>query len=303
MLTKEQLAERKNQIGGSDIASILGMSPWKTALQLWAEKTGTVEPDVLSDKEYVQLGIELEDFVCKKFEKKTDMKVRRDNRTFVHKDYPYMVAHIDRRIVGTEAILEAKTCSSWKLKAWEGEEIPEPYILQCLWYMGITGMKKCYICCLIGGQKFVWKEVKFDEELFNSMVEKAKDFWEEYVLKNIQPMAVSGDKDFMVNLYPSEKNDELQVANNEVEDWIAHLQESKMHIKEMKKETDDLESKIKQIIGETTGLQTEKYIVTWKSQNGSPKYLKQRMIDDGIFEKYTEPTTRRVMRVKLNKGE
>ena len=59
--------ERRNYIGGSDIAAILGMSRWKTPLKLWLEKTGEVEPDDLSENEAVQLGIELEDFVAQKF--------------------------------------------------------------------------------------------------------------------------------------------------------------------------------------------------------------------------------------------
>ena len=56
--------ERRKYIGGSDIASVMMMSRWKTPLTLWLEKTGEIEPDDLSDNEAVQLGVELEDFVA-----------------------------------------------------------------------------------------------------------------------------------------------------------------------------------------------------------------------------------------------
>ncbi|MGN1152884.1 MAG: lambda-exonuclease family protein, partial [Candidatus Gastranaerophilaceae bacterium] len=101
--------ERRNYIGGSDIAAVMGMSRWKTQLQLWLEKTGEVEPVDLSQVEAVQLGSELEEFVAQKFAKETGKQVRKQSKMYVHKDYPYMVAHIDRLITGTDEILECKT--------------------------------------------------------------------------------------------------------------------------------------------------------------------------------------------------
>ncbi len=69
--------DRTKFIGGSDISVVMGLNRWKTPLQLWAEKTGQVEPDDLSKVERVQLGSELEDFVAKKFERESGLKVRR----------------------------------------------------------------------------------------------------------------------------------------------------------------------------------------------------------------------------------
>ena len=57
---KEWLKARQKGIGGSDAASVLGISPWKTNVQLWEEKTGITEPEDISGKEVVRFGKESE---------------------------------------------------------------------------------------------------------------------------------------------------------------------------------------------------------------------------------------------------
>ena len=137
--------DRKTFIGGSDIAAVMGMSKWKSPLQLWAEKTGRIEPDDLSGIEAVELGTELEDFVAKKFERKSSLKVRRAPKRYICKQFDFMSCQVDRLIEGTDFLLEVKTCSAWLAKDWEGEEIPKDYILQVLWQLGITGRSKGFI--------------------------------------------------------------------------------------------------------------------------------------------------------------
>src|SRR3990167_7022217 len=174
-MTQDRTKDRKSFLGGSDIAAVMGLSRWKTPLSLWAEKTGKIQNE-LSNFEAAEIGTELEEFVCRKFTKKTGIALRVDNRTFVHKKYPYMVAHIDRWVTGQDALFEAKTCSAWVEKKWAGDEIPVNYVLQLNWYLGIVGKKTGYIAVLIGGQKFLHKQIQFDKDLFEKEVEASKDF-------------------------------------------------------------------------------------------------------------------------------
>lgn len=291
--------DRTKCIGGSDIAGVMGLSRWTSPLSLWAEKTGEIEPTDLSDKEYVQLGIELEDFVAQKFSRETGKKVRRDTKMFIHKDYDYMVAHIDRRITGTDELLEVKTCSAWKAKEWEGEDIPQEYVLQVMFYLGILGMLKGYIAVLIGGQKFVWKEIVFDMELFEKQKLAAINFWENYVLKKVAPVAVGLDNESIVELYPHH-NEEIIEATKELEDEIARRQELSMHINEMKKEKEEAEARIKQVIGVNLGIQTEKYKVVWKTQvRKSVDTAKMKERD--IYKDYLKESESRVLRITKNK--
>ena len=299
-----EIDPKRKEIGGSSIASVLGLSRWCTPLKTWAIMTGNIEPDDLSENEAVELGSELEDFVAKKFERKTGMKVRRDTRTFRHKKYDYLVAHIDRRIQGTDELLECKTCSAWKSKEWEDEEIPTEYILQCIWYLGILGMRKCYIAVLIGGQKFRWKEVDFDKELFDTMVEKAVEFWQ-MVQDKTPPAAVYGDKEVLSKIYPG--NPEYEVieldaeGDAEIIPLLGEINAMKDEIKHCEKKQEEAENKVKEFMGDAEILVTgDGDKITWKSQTRKSVDTK-RLKDEGIYDKYVKEIESRVFRVSKKK--
>lgn len=296
--------ERSKVIGGSEIAAVMGLSRWKTPLALWAEKTGEIPQEDISDREYVQLGTELEDFVAKKFERITGKKVRRDTRTFTYSsEYPYMVAHIDRRIQGTDELLECKTCSAWKEKEWEGEEIPVEYILQVMWYLGILGMKKGYIAVLIGGQKFVWKELEFDKELFDRMVINAKNFMQAVQDKQ-PPIAMAGDKETLGKLYKGTEGGQLELEEAAMKSIDQDLEERdalKRTIESAEQRIEEIENRIKQEMGENDLAMTEKYKITWKSQI-SRRLDTEKVKAAGIYDEYCKETVARVFRVNANKG-
>jgi len=289
--------DRKNYIGGSDIPAILGISRWKTQLQLWAEKTGEVDVEDISHIEAVELGTELEDFVAKKFERKTGMKVRRAPKLYAHKIFSYMGCQVDRLVEGTDELLECKTCSAWKAKEWEGEEIPMEYIAQVMWQLGITGRKIGHIAVLIGGQSFKYKKIYFDEAMFGAMVAKAVKFMI-MVKEKTAPMAVGADNAFIQELLP-ESDGEIQEAND-LNDKVAYRQELKMHVSELMGQLDTIEAEIKQAIGEHKGIKTDQYIVTWTPQQRS--YVDtEKLKAEGLYEKYSTIKSSRVMRVTKNK--
>ena len=294
----EKQNDRKGFIGGSDIAGIMGLSRWRTPLSVWAEKTGKVKAKDLSDNEAVELGSELEDFVAKKFERKTGMKVRRAPQRYFLKSNPVFRCQVDRLIQGTDELLEVKTCSAWKEKEWEGEEIPIEYILQTMWQLLITGRKVGHIAVLIGGQKFRYKKIEADQEMFDKMVKAAAEFWS-MVQNNIPPLVMGMDNPFMVELYP-EDNEKMQQVE-ELNDRIALLMQTKGNIKAMYEEQDKLEAEIKAVIGDTLGVKTKEYVVTWRGQMSSRVDI-EKLKEDSLYEKYLKQTQTRVLRVKSNKG-
>lgn len=309
-VSKDVAQNRHEYIGGSDIAAILGMSRWKTPLKLWCEKTQKLPAPDLSNVEAVELGTDLEEFVAQKFTQKTGKAVRKAPKVYQHPDYPYMVAHIDRLVTGTDELLECKTASFFKKEEWENDDIPQEYILQVMWYLGITGRKVGHIAVLIGGQSFKYKQIEFDEELFNTMVEAAKEFWE-MVQNGTAPAVMPNDdetlkdlysehSEVMIELYP--EDNETTVACQTLEDKIAYLQEVKGHIKNLEDEKKELETAIKDIIKDNLGIKTPKYVVTWKSQSKSDfdkKAFKEAHAD--LYEEYTTTSSYRVMRIAANK--
>lgn len=292
--------DRQKIIGGSDIAVIMNMSRWKTPLKLWLEKTGEVEPDDLSAVEAVQLGTELEEFVAQKFSQVTGKQVRKQPKMYVHKDYPFMVAHVDRLITGSDELLECKTCSAFKKDEWEADRIPQEYILQVMWYLGITGRKKGYIACLIGGQSFVQKEIEFDQQLFDVMVEKAKEFWDK-VQNNEPPEIQANDGELIQMMFPKSSEEILMSTDEDLDEAIARLQELKQELKDGDAEKKLLEAKIYNNIKGNLGVQTMRYIVTRKDHNGRKKFNEPLMIEDGVLDKYImQGNPYQTLNVKLN---
>jgi putative phage-type endonuclease len=278
--------DRKGFIGGSDIAAVMGVSRWKTPLQLWAEKTGQVEPEDISTKEYVELGSELEDFIAKRFEKVTGIKVRQAPQLYKRQDFPWMACQVDRLVTGTDELLECKNASAWKEKEWEGQDIPVEYILQVSWQLMVTGRKVGYIAVLIGGNKFIWKKIEADEELFGKMKDAAIAFWE-MVEKKIPPVAEAADNRFMVELYPT-GNSQMKEATQDVVDAVKMLQQTKAQIIEMERTKDEIEAKIKAVIADANGIITPEFTIKWINVKGSTYTV-------------TKPDSRQ-LRVTKNKG-
>ena len=287
--------ERRKYIGGSDIAAVMGMNRWKTPLKLWLEKTGECEPVDLSKVEAVQLGSELEEFVAQKFSKETGKQVRKQSKMYVHKDYPFMAAHVDRLITGTDEILECKTCGSHKKDEWEGEDIPQEYVLQVIWYLGITGKKKAYIAVLIGGQSFKYKMIEFDKELFETMIDMAKDFWN--CVQTKTPPALTPDDNSLLSEIFAKPNEEI-IENQDIEEKVTKLQQVKDDISALETEQKMLEAEIKNVIGGHLGVLTQKFKVTWgkyEKTSVNTNLLKT----DGLYDKYSQKTSYR----KLNISE
>jgi putative phage-type endonuclease len=279
--------ERKGFIGGSDISVVMGVNPWKTPLQLWAEKTGAVEPADLSDNEAVQMGIELEDTVARLFTKKTGMAVRRAPQNYTLPGCDWARCQVDRLVTGTDELLEVKTASAWNEKEWEGEEIPTAYILQVQWQLLITGRSVGWIAVLIGGQKFRYKKIEQNAEIQAKMLESASAFWA-MVQNNTPPVVEAADNSFMVELYPT-AGPEIAEASQDIVAAVDLLQQTKMQIKDLTETKDLLEAQIKDSIKGFGGIKTPKWTIKWSFVKGSTYTVTK---EDG-----------RMLRITKNKGE
>ena len=90
------LLSRRRGIGGSDVAKVLGLSKYSSPYQIWMDKTGKIEIDTSETSEAAYWGHQMEEVVAKEFEKRTGKKVRVSNKIYFHKDYPFLLANVDR---------------------------------------------------------------------------------------------------------------------------------------------------------------------------------------------------------------
>lgn len=184
------LGERKKGIGGSDASVIVGLNKWKSPFTLWLEKTGQAKEEDLSENEYVYWGNVLEETVAREFSKRTGKKVVRRG-LLQHDTIPFLLASVDRLVVGEDAGLECKT--AWSRKEWEGDNVPDAYYVQCQHYMLVTGAKRWYIAALIGGNHFVMQTIERNEEDIAALLKAETEFWRKVDAKEMPDVDGSED--------------------------------------------------------------------------------------------------------------
>jgi putative phage-type endonuclease len=296
------LEARTKGIGGSDASVILGLNKWKTAFELWLEKTGQVIPEeIQSDAAY--FGTQLEDLVAKEFEKRSGKKVRRRNAILQHPDHEFIIANVDRMIVGEKAILECKTTSAYNAKEWESEEIPESYIIQVQHYLGVLGpeYKKGYFAVLIGGNKFVWKEIERDDELIDAIFEQEIYFWNHHVKGNVAPAldGTSAAEEYLKKKFAKAEKGKTVDLTSEYKEKIDEYLSLKETIKGLEVQMKEIENQIKNEIQDAETAFVQKFQVDWKSINSTrvdSKKLKEHF--PNIYQQVTKSSSYRKFGIK-----
>lgn len=297
MPREEWLKCRRGGIGGSDAGALAGVNPWKSPLSVYLEKIG--ESSGPEDNERMRIGRDLEDYVAQRFMEATGLKVRRRNAILLHNEYDWIMANVDRLIVGVEEGLECKTTSSYGASKWEGDKIPPHYEVQCHHYMAVTGAKAWWIACLIGNEKFVYKKIERDEEVIEALIKIEKDFWENYVLKKEMPAPDgSSDADNILNLmYPKSKESSIELVG--YEDKIHKLKELKDKISEFDNEKKSIEQLIKKEMGENELATVGDKKITWKSSISNRFDSKRFKVDyPELYGKYLAQSNVRRFSIK-----
>jgi len=259
------LEERRKGIGGSDAAAIIGLNKYVTPYALWADKTGRLPER--EDTEAMRQGRDLEDYVAKRFCEKTNLKTRRCNMILKNPDYPFALANVDRLIVGEKAGLECKTTSVLNLKRFKNGEYPDEYYVQCVHYMAVTGYSKWYLAVLVLNNDFMVFEIKRDEEEIVALMNAEKEFWDEYVVKDIppDPDGLKSTTEVINRIYPDALDSETDISHLHSE--IEHIQALKGQIKVLEKTKELSEQKIKLEMGSSSIGYCGVYTVKWGEQS------------------------------------
>ncbi len=209
---------RKMGIGGSDAGAICGLNPYSTAISVFLDKTD--QETETYDNEAMRQGRDLENYVAERFMEESGLKVRKVNAIFMHEQYPYILANLDRMIVGQNVGLECKTTNILNADKWKDGEVPVHYQIQCHHYMAVTGAKAWYIAVVVLGKEFKYVCIERDEEIIRNLIAIETDFWLNHVKKGIMPDP-DGSKaaDDIINLYykvASQKSIILQGFNEKI---------------------------------------------------------------------------------------
>lgn len=253
---------RRQGIGGSDVAGILGMSPWRSPYSVWAEKTGRLPIDDTGN-EFTHWGTIMEPILAKEFEKETSKKVYRQNKTFYRPDHQFLRANIDREIAGEPGFLEIKTAMEYKSSEWDGDSIPVPYQLQVQHYMYVLNRPYVYIAYLIGGHHFDWQLVKRDQGSIDTFEPILIDWWEKYVVHDVEP-DVDGETATtaaLKALYPDEDGEVIELGHD-INQLLRNREELTTSVKSTSKSIDAIANRVRQAMKEASAAETEDFRIT-----------------------------------------
>ena len=251
--TPEDFDVRRTGVGGSDIAAVLGISPYKSAYEVYEEKVNGLKQD-LSDNEKVVWGQLLEEPIAKRYEQVTRKKLSITN-IIRSGDYPFLIASPDRVISNEKRGLEIKAVGEHTKHLW-GESgsqlIPEYYYLQIAHYMLVLDYQAWDVAALIGGQELRIYSFERDKEIDDLIIQGAFDFWTNHVQKKIAPPKDYSKPD--VQQLIKRKNNLVSEACVELPDeYVAivnQLEEAKEQIKRYQSLQKEVESKLLDVIGE-----------------------------------------------------
>lgn len=324
MLSEQQLEARKVGIGGSEIAAVLGLSPYKTPFDVWQDKLNLVEQPDLSDNEYIHFGNVLEDVVAEEFGRRTGLKPRRRNQILIHKDHHFLLANIDREITGKpfglKCGLECKTADARAAKPhlwgegavieWDDDapvivhhddQVPDWYYMQCAHYMAVTGSDLWFLAVLIGGNHFRYYTIRRDLDLERLLIAKAGRFWHDHVLAEVPPPpanVVDLEAMFAVD------NGKSVEATPEIVNVWAEIKELQAQAKAIEARLDGqtigktkiggLKNHLRMFIGENAEVllgSEGKPLATWKASKKGRKYFDQAALEQDhpdLAKKYTK---------------
>lgn len=266
------LLKRKKGISATDLSVIMGFNRWRTAYELWENKTNLNQIDSITSPA-AEWGHRLEDVIAQKYSEVTHSTVGALG-TIQDRNYPFLLGSLDRVVFDPKSgkalkVLEIKTTGrnyssgdtdvmgrpiqSWGpgnqydengncIKA--DSQVPMEYDIQVQVYMMITGLKEADIAVLIGGQDFRVYTITADQELINTIIQEAERFFCEHILRGVPPQKIEKD---LKNVQP-EKGTSVQ-ADRFALGAVNQYRELDFKIKAMEKERDALKNTLISLIG------------------------------------------------------
>ncbi|ARK79248.1 endonuclease [Burkholderia pseudomallei] len=288
---EDWLSVRKYGIGGSDAAAAVGLNPYMSPLELWLDKTGRADgmprPDPDDTTSPTYWGTLLEPIVAASYTKQTGNRVRRVNAVLRHPTIPFMLANLDREIVGAREaqILECKTAGEFGARLWRNG-VPEYVELQVQHQLAVTGKQAAHVAVLLCGQALDVFLIERDDGLIARLIELEARFWQ-YVETDTPPPAdgsESADR-ALRHLYPGHGGTVDFAGDVRLSSVFADLVVVRAEIEARQAIEAQLKQTLQQAMGDATRAMFETGEVSFKrSKDSSTVDLKRLLVDHPEFE-------------------
>lgn len=291
--------DRSKYFGSSDIAPILGISPWRTKLDVFLDKTQGRQPVTPEKAAIFKRGHRLEPYILDMYAEDTGENLIHRGERYIDLEFPFLAAEIDAETESGKNVEAKSTRADWG-RVWGSEmtdEIPVYYNAQAMFGMGINGAESAEFPVLIGIDDFRIYRVERDQEIITNLKSAAVEFWNEHIVAGAAPEpSTVGD---IERLFPWDAGSVVQ-ATDQIRDAYLELKDLRKRIKLLEGDEEEIVKRIKLFMGEHQILQygADK-LLSWKSQ-------KARLFDAKSFtakhptiaEKFRYDSISRVMRIK-----
>ena len=272
------LAARRNGISGTDVAAICGLSKWTTALKLWAWKTGKLAEDG-EETEPMRIGKLLEPWLLARY-------LERTGRTWpghvpetcsvltpapwlllASKAQPWMLGSPD--VFCGDRGVDFKCSSLFSEWGAEGtDEIPSAALVQCQWYMAVTGLARWDVFAFLGGRTLRLYELTANPELQTALVERCRAWWQRCIVEGAAPEASAGDSPTLSALHPS-PSEEMRPANLRASELARRYAEARKEEKKYAGFAEGFAASLKAEIASSRGLIGPDWHATWSPVKAS----------------------------------
>lgn len=262
MLTPEQIAIRQTGIGASEVAALLDLSPYQGPIDVWLRKPTPARPPLVDSTESAasEVGSVLEKSIVELYQRRTGRRVRRPQKTLRHRRHPHVLASPDGICVGERRGLEIKVVGHRMMHHWEGETVPDYYLVQAAQCMAVTGIPVWDVAALVGGTDLRIHTITRDPELEESLIDACETFWRDYIETNTPPPVTDPEqrRRYLQVRYPgSSKTACEQRDDEEVRAALKAWQEAKEAEREATEYVGSCASDLLELIGDGYGIEGE----------------------------------------------
>ena len=270
---------RRQGIGSSDAAAAVGLNPYQSQLELWMHKTGKGDLlpniDPLDETSPMYWGTLLEPIVAAHYTKRTGNLVRRVNAVLGHPQIPWMLANIDREVVGAPdvQILECKTAGINGAKLWK-DGVPEYIQLQVMHQLAVTGKQAADVAVLICGQELQIHRIERDETMISQLIALEEQFWD-LVKSDTAPPADASDSaaTALRCLYPKDSGASIDLSEDEAaSSQFAQLLQVRERLTACEEQEALLKHQIQQHMGNASFARFANGSVSWKRSKDSKAF-------------------------------
>lgn len=314
----EWLEWRRGGIGASDIAAILGLSPWASPWSVWAEKVGLIDISDDDQNELQEAGQWLELAIGPWVEARTGLRLQSEQNALVHPQFEWAICTLDGELyddggqVAPLGNLEIKT--AWPGKAWD--EAPVHYEAQCLWQQFVGGYERTYLAVLMGRRLDIHIIERDDDEIA-FMLEQAEKFWQDHVVTGDPPPVDGSDATTaaLVEVYGSADSDSTIDLDDDLVALVEQYRDAKATERDTSGYVQEIGNRLRAALADhEIGTADGQKVVSWKEQarttvNGKALLAAaieardqlQAVVDLLEPEQYRQRSTTRVLRLHTPK--